>query len=192
MTGKKVRKPVWKAKVGRPTEYGPEMSETVLRLASTGLTEQEIANIFQVETWTITRWEGEHPEFSAALKEGKAIADARVKRRLYERALGGHRITKQKAFVIRGQIKVVEIWEELPPDTTAQIFWLKNRDPENWREKVDHEYRHVFNFVGAIPTEQEWIEHYASEKEPLVIDQRVKEEGDGQAGSDQAAAGGDD
>lgn len=182
MTGKKVRKPVAHVKPGQPTLYCPEMPGTVLKLASQGLTEQEIANVFEVANSTITLWEVEHPEFSAALREGKAIADARVKRRLYERAIGGFKIHKQKAYVIKGRVVKVDIWEEVPPDVTAQIFWLKNRDPENWREKVDHEYRHVFNFVGAIPSEQEWIEHYASEKEPLVIDQRVKEEDDNAKG----------
>ena len=182
MTGKKVRKPVAHVKPGQPTLYCPEMPDTVFKLASQGLTEQEIANVYEVNQSTIALWEIDHPEFSEALKQGKAIADARVKRRLYERAIGGFRVKEQKAIFHKGQWHTIEIWREVPPDVTAQIFWLKNRDPENWREKVDHEYRHVFNFVGAIPSEQEWIEHYASEKEPLVIDQRVKEEDDNAKG----------
>jgi hypothetical protein len=54
----------------------------------------------------------------------------------------------------------------------ACIFWLKNRQHENWRDKVDPGLAATrFNFIGMLPSEEEWIKQYGSHSEPLVINQ---------------------
>jgi hypothetical protein len=83
----------------------------------------------------IKRWAATHAEFRAALKVGKETADQRVERSLYQRAVGYH-YDAVKIFMPAGAKKPVyaHYVEHIPPDTTAAIFWLKNRDPAHWRD----------------------------------------------------------
>lgn len=105
-----------------------------------GATDSELADFFEVATRTIYRWQVQFPEFSQALKDGKEQANERVKRSLYHKAIGySHEAVK--IFMPAGASEPVyaPFTEFVPPDTTAAIFWLKNRDPANWREKVQQE-----------------------------------------------------
>src|SRR5690606_25933325 len=78
----------------------------------------------------------EFPEFSESLKKGKDEADALVASSLFRRALGyNHPDTDIKMF--RGKIITTKVTKYYPPDTTAAIFWLKNRQPEKWRDKQE-------------------------------------------------------
>ncbi len=93
---------------GRPSKLNYlDMSE-VERLGGLGLTLDEVGYVLGVTTQTIHNWK-KNPKFFDALKKGRAQADSRIKQSLYQRALEG--------------------------DVTAQIFWLKNRDPKNWGDK---------------------------------------------------------
>jgi hypothetical protein len=172
---RKARKPAKrrrKAKRGRPTAYRKEFVERARSLATIGLTELEVAGHFGVAMATLTRWMVAYPDFRAALKEGRDVADARVEKRLYERALG-FTTTETKQVDIEGKpSRTISITRQHPPDTTAAIFWLKNRQPELWREKIEVEHRHLFNFVGVTPSREEWLKRYGSHQEPLVIESR--------------------
>ena len=76
--------------------------------------------------------------FGGALKRGKVIADGNIADRLYQRAMGYSHET-EKIFCSNGQVTRVPCVERFPPDTTAQIFWLKNRRPDLWRDKREVE-----------------------------------------------------
>jgi hypothetical protein len=81
---------------------------------------------------TIDNWKAQHPDFLGSLKAGKEEADARVERSLYSRAVG-YSFKSEKVFCNKdGEVTRVPIVEHVPPDVTAQIFWLKNRDPAHW------------------------------------------------------------
>ena len=108
--------------VGRPTDFRPEYAEDVGQWCEGGLTDSEISKILGVDRATLWRWQQKYPEFRNTIKIGKELADERVKRSLYEKAIGYQH--GEQAF---------------PPDTTAAIFWLKNRDPERWRDKTEHD-----------------------------------------------------
>lgn len=143
---------------GRPTLFKQEYCEQVEKLCRVGMIDKEIADFFGVVESTINKWKIDYPEFSEALKRGKVIADANVADRLYQRAMGfehdseeikvipgqkpkgkapsqdkdGAGITSEHASIVRVPIRKV-----YPPDTTAAIFWLKNRQPKKWRDKVE-------------------------------------------------------
>src|SRR5262245_40093251 len=158
-------------KRGRKPTWNDAYLEQAEKLAALGATDADIADFFGVSLRTFMTWKTTKPEFLHALKATKEVADKRVERRLYERAVG-YSVLTEKIVVSRGKVIRVKTVEHYPPDTTACIFWLKNRDPDNWREKGDHEHRHVFKFIGAIPSEEEWLERYGTEKEPLIIEHK--------------------
>ncbi len=122
---------------GRPTLYKDEYPEQARKLCLLGATDKELADFFCVSEDTIHEWKKVHPEFSESLKNGKDMADATVADRLYKRATGyEHKAVKISANP-NGDEHVTEYTERYPPDTTACIFWLKNRQRTKWRDKVE-------------------------------------------------------
>lgn len=119
---------------GRPTKFKPEFVEQARKLAALGATDREAAEFFSVNEATIHRWKHEHAGFCESLKVGKETADARVVQSLYRRALGYSHDAVKIAVNASGEITQVPFTEHHAPDTTAAIFWLKNRDPDHWRD----------------------------------------------------------
>jgi hypothetical protein len=105
--------------------------------ALSGLTNEQIAHNMGINVSTLYDWSSKHSEFSEVLKRAKTIADLEVENALYKRALG-YTVTLNKQKVTKDGY-AVDCLEEMhiPADTTAQIFWLKNRQPEKWRDKVE-------------------------------------------------------
>jgi len=129
---------VEKNKVGRPTDYKVEYNEQVYKLCLLGATDVELANFFNVNEDTIYEWKKKYTEFSESIKKGKEYADANVANKLYNRALG-YEHKEDKIFNDQGVPLIVPTVKHYPPDTTAAIFWLKNRQPAKWREKQEVE-----------------------------------------------------
>jgi hypothetical protein len=128
------------APMGRPTEYKREFCGQAKKLCEIGAIDTKIADFFGVDVRTLYRWRLGHPEFCQALKAGKKLADDRVEHALYRRATGfSHDAVKIFCDKDNGVTKV-EYMEQFPPDTTACIFWLKNRRREEWRDKIDHSH----------------------------------------------------
>lgn len=123
---------------GRPSSYKPEYAKQAEKLCRLSATDPELADFFEVSVATIHRWKHDHEEFCDALKVGKDAADHRVERSLYQRAVG-YRRDAVKIFMPSGAEEPVyaPYIEEVSPDVTAQIFWLKNRKKAEWRDKVE-------------------------------------------------------
>lgn len=124
---------------GRPTDYRPEFPEQAEKLCQLGATDIEIADFFEVDVRSIYRWKHAHPNFSDALKAGKEAADERVKRGLYQRAVG-YSFESEKVFQYEGAVVRAPIREHVPPDPGAAMNWLKNRQPSEWRDKREIEH----------------------------------------------------
>lgn len=97
-----------------------------------GATDKDLSDLFDVKEQTINNWKNDYPEFLESLKASKAMSDELVKRSLFERATG-YLHPEDKIFNDNGKPLIVPTIRHYPPDVTACIFWLKNRDPENWR-----------------------------------------------------------
>jgi hypothetical protein len=124
---------------GRPSKYKPEFAEQARKLCQLGATDLEIANFFEVNLSTINRWKISQAEFCESIKRGKDVADDLVEDRLFARATGySHDATK--IFMPAGAAEPVyaPYVEHHAPDTTAAIFWLKNRRPDRWRDRHEH------------------------------------------------------
>lgn len=128
-----------KKKSGRKTTYQDVFANQALKLCLLGATDSEMADFFGVSEQTLNSWKKKFPEFLESLKKGKSIADANVASKLYNRATG-YDAKATKFATNEGKITDrVEYVEHYPPDTTAAIFWLKNRQPEKWRDKKEIE-----------------------------------------------------
>jgi hypothetical protein len=124
---------------GAPTKYKPEYCEQATKLCKLGSTDKQLAEFFDVDESTINEWKTVHQEFSLSIKEGKDIADAEIAHSLYHRAKG-YSHPEDVIFNDKGEPLIVPTIKHYAPDSTAIIFWLKNRRPDQWRDKseVDH------------------------------------------------------
>jgi len=110
--------------------------------ARDGLTDEQIAHNMGVAYSTLRTWRDKYSALSAALKRGKEVVDIQVENALLKRALGyEYKEVKTEEYQGKdGPVKnVTTTIKEVVPDTTAQIFWLKNRKPDAWRDKQNVE-----------------------------------------------------
>lgn len=133
------------AKQGRPTEYKKEYDEQAEKLCKLGAIDVELADFFNVSEQTINTWKKKHPSFLESIKRGKEIADMEVANSLYKKATG-YTTDDVKIFQYEGMPVKVPYIKEYQPDTTSIIFWLKNRRPDKWRDKTEHDVN-----VNEIP-----------------------------------------
>lgn len=124
--------------MARPTSFKKEYIATVEKLCQLGATDVEMADFLGVAVSTFYKWKNDFPKFSEALKSGKEASDNRVERSLYHKAIG-YTFEAVKIMVVKGDVEKVPYREHVPPDTTAAIFWLKNRRPDKWRDVQKHE-----------------------------------------------------
>jgi hypothetical protein len=138
----------------RYTQKG-RLSEQVVRwivtLARFGATDAEIAEGCGITRNSLAVWKTKHPEFADALKNAKEVADNEVERSLFQRAKGYSHPDTHFATV-DGKVIATPTVKHYPPDTTACIFWLKNRRAQDWRDVWRHE--HSGPNGGPIQVEQ--------------------------------------
>ena len=164
MTEKK--NPDEKKKRGRKSEYQKEYADQALKLCLLGAIDKELAEFFSVSVQTLNKWKKDYPEFLESLKKGKNIADANVASRLYNRAIG-YSCKATKFATSEGRITdSKEYIEHYPPDTTAAIFWLKNRQPGKWRDKKE---------VDANVNLGDELEELSDEQLQAIIDGKEEE-----------------
>ena len=135
---------------GRPSEFRPEYIAQAQIMCSAGATDSDLAEEFGVTTQTVRNWRLRYPEFFAAIKLSKDVADQEVERSLYARAKG-YTFNSEKIFCKDGQVTRVACVEHVPPDPTSMIFWLKNRKPAEWRDKHDIEHSGGLQLLTDIP-----------------------------------------
>ena len=113
--------------------------------ARDGLTDEQIANNIGITAKTLYEWKKRFGDICESLKRGKDVIDRQVENSLLKRALG-YKYTEITREAVKdpdsGDIEMrvtKEVTKTVVPDTTAQIFWLKNRKPDKWRDKPVHE-----------------------------------------------------
>ena len=105
--------------------------------AREGLTDEQLAEKMGIGARTLYDWKLKYPQISQALKKGKEVVDIQVENALLKRALGYDFQEEKIEKSDKDGVKVVQTVKHTPPDTTAQIFWLKNRRPDRWRDKPE-------------------------------------------------------
>lgn len=141
--GKKAKTEEEKKKVGAPSKYNPKYAAIAKQLCLLGATNENLAKSFEVDPSTIATWMNKNPAFRNAIKAGRENADAQVADALFNRALGyKHKATKLQ-LDRNGKWQTKDYIEVYPPDATSALFWLKNRQPDKWREKLDIEQKTI-------------------------------------------------
>lgn len=107
------------------------------KMAYLGAKGEEIADFFDVTTTTLFNWRKAYPEFDAAITSGKDALDARVVKSLFHRAMG-YDHPEVHVSNYQGEITLTPLTKRYPPDTGAIALWLKNRRPNEWRDRVEH------------------------------------------------------
>lgn len=122
--------------------------------ARDGLTDEQIAKNIGINRDTLYTWKKKYPDISDALKKGKEVVDIQVENALLKRALGyryeevtkeerpmfdeaGNAVLDENGNQIFAMQPIKVVVKEVQPDVTAQIFWLKNRRPDKWRDRKD-------------------------------------------------------
>lgn len=114
--------------------------------ARDGLTDEQIASNMGITRKTLAEWKTKYSDICDTLKRGKAVVDIQVENALLKRALGYSydEVTRERVLdydpstgqVVGSHMEITKtVKKEVQGDTTAQIFWLKNRRPEQWRDK---------------------------------------------------------
>lgn len=122
--------------------------------ARDGLTDEQISTNIGISRITFYEWKKKYIEFAETLKRGKEVVDREVENALFKSALGYEyeEVTKELNEV--GELIVTKVVKkQMAANTTAQIFWLKNRKPQQWRDKqeIEGSMNHGVNIVIGIP-----------------------------------------
>lgn len=155
-----------KNKGGRRGKYHEWLTEEgLLKIegwARDGLVDKQIAHNIGITEQTLNNWKKRYPSLFESLKAGKEVVDRQVENALLKRALGYQfdEITRERIF--REELGTYEmsvtkiVTKEVNPDTTAQIFWLKNRKPADWRDKkeIDTNVNLTHNPFEELTTEE--------------------------------------
>jgi hypothetical protein len=144
-------------KGGRPTSYRPEYVEQARKLCQIGATDVEMSQFFGVSLSTFFLWRAANQEFSDAIIAGKALADERMKRSLYQRGIGYNLpvVKIEERLLGKGKnaklaiVKRTTSAEHIPGDVGAQKMWLCNRVSKEWRDKIEHTHEPVREITPA-------------------------------------------
>lgn len=140
--------------LGNASKYNPiEYPRVAKFMAQRGAIQSEIADCFGVSTRTLQNWIAQFPEFQEAVSVGAEAFNTRVERALAERAIGFWVSWEEDRFDLKGEkIGSVVKRKYFPPDTTAGIYFTKNRMPERWRDVQEHRVQ------GELPTSAELMD----------------------------------
>ncbi|MFF2754801.1 helix-turn-helix domain-containing protein [Psychrobacillus sp. NPDC058041] len=148
-------------KVGRKPLYTQWLTNKGLALvkkwSEEGLINKQISRKIGINVATLYEWQDRFPEFADAIKKGKKVIDDEVENSLLKRAIGYRYEEETWGKGIDGEMIIVKkVVKSQAPDVTAQIFWLKNRQPERWRERVEIKNEHEGTVIVEMGDMEKW------------------------------------
>lgn len=157
-------------RTGRPSKYRPEFDRQAHLFCLMGATDKLLAELFYVSESTINEWKKRYASFSESVRKGKMIADAEVAHALYQRAVGYSHEAVHFA-VVDGEVVQTTYTKHYPPESWAAAWWLKNRQPHLWKDKV--EVKEEVN-VNVFPSKEKLDAIYEKAlKEAEEIEERI-------------------
>ncbi len=134
--------------------------------ARDGLTDEQVAKNIGINRTTLYAWKNRYPDIDNALKRGKEVVDIEVENKLLQRAMGfEYEETETWIEEVDGVRKrrIKKSKKVALPDTTAQIFWLKNRKPQEWRDTKDIEHGGKVELENKYELFEKYFEKYGNE-----------------------------
>lgn len=127
-----------------PSKYNPAYHDDwAWSLAIKGATNDEIADAFGITVRTFIRWRQKYPSLDEAVSQGKDVADAKVEKSLYQRAIG-YKVTDSERIIelnpedgSQKPIRVKNTEKNIAPDTMAIMYWLNNRKRTHWSQRQE-------------------------------------------------------
>ncbi len=150
-----------KIKVGRPPKYDEWITEEglnqITKWAEMGLYGKQISHNMGISHKTLCEWQNAFPQLSEAIKNGRKVKDFEVENSLLQRATGYQYEEEVSELNEYGELVVVKkVLKSQAPDVAAQIFWLKNRQPELWRDKVEVQNEHSGTIKVELGEMDKW------------------------------------
>lgn len=180
--------------MGRPHEYSPDICERVRQWCTLGATDFEVSQFLGIAEFTLRRWRVENPDLNAAMAVGKEALDERVEKSLFHRAVG-YNYETEEVFQYQGEVVRAKVVKHVPPDVTAQMKWLGNRNPNRWKDKQQVEHTGTLNLAAMIAG-MDMIEPPAEPAEPAenapIVDGTAIEVAEESAPENEPAEIGDD
>ncbi len=124
---------------GRPSKYDPGLhTQLVYWMAQNGLTDEQIAIELHISKATLNNWKNKHAEFLDSINKGKELINVLVEGSLLKRAIGFEFVEITKTRNTEGKLKITrKVTKYIPGDVAAQFIWLKNRKPNEWRDRKE-------------------------------------------------------
>ena len=124
------------ARKTRVTRYRQDFARQAKTLCRLGASEEDLCEAFAIEAPTLKTWRTAYPAFDAACRAGEKDLDAQVTSALLNRATG-YSYQAQELVKTKDGMETITVTKHMPPDLASCIFWLKNRQPGAWRDKID-------------------------------------------------------
>lgn len=138
--------------------------------ARNGLTDEQIAHNMGIAIRTLYEWKEKYPQLMQALKRGKEVVDILVENALFKRAIGyDYEETIIESEPSTGKKKIRKERRHMPGNTTAQIFWLKNRKPEVWKAKPVVEYTEEYEDDGLLAALDASMDDYDDDDDSFML-----------------------
>ncbi len=132
---------------GRPTAYKDEYAQIAYNYALLGAIDTELAVFFRISKATLNTWKRKYPDFLDSITRGKMTADAEVAASTFKSATGQHYVEEERIVNKSDGYEVVTVKRQLPPDSNSQRFWLKNRQPKLWKDKIEIKEEAVIRII---------------------------------------------
>lgn len=139
---------------GRKSQWREEYAEQAFKYSLLGATDIQMADFFGVSNQTFNTWKKKHPALLDALTRGKAEANANVAHSLYKQALG-YEVQEEVLKVVGGKVERFTVTKHIPAQPGPAIFFLKNRDKANWRDKQEIEHSGHIEYSDLTDAELE-------------------------------------
>lgn len=150
--------------------YSVGMHKIAYKIGLLGGTLKDLADAFDVSESTIVGWCKKYPEFGEAVKRSRLLADANVAKSLYRRATG-FQITEMRVVNTQNGPEVFPVDKDIIPDVSAIKFWLTNRQPDKWRDKVEVHEQVTFD-AANLEKQLEGV-YERAESEALQLQDKV-------------------
>ena len=139
-----------KRPLGRPVKYKQAFVDRVEDFALVGMTDDEIAGALKVDRATLYRWKSNYPDFCDAIKRGRDRFDSEVVERALQQRAAGYDYAEE--VMTRDGPAVIN--KRFHGSDAAAIFWLKNRQPERWRDRIEHDVKAAVLTAEVTDTEK--------------------------------------